>query len=140
MNKKITKILATSVIVSNLLPLTNAIAATTIEPDYDTINTIEETHHYNDKCDEKANIKIIKKNLNCLSACDKKDFEEITKEYKKNKKLTNEQKCKLIKLREQVIKSKLGDDYEEYTKLTKIENPTKNDKKKLDDYRKKVFN
>ena len=138
MNRKITKILAASVIITNFLPLTSALAAT-IDSDYDTINTIEDTHHYKDNCDDQMNIKIIKKNMSCLSDCEKKDFVGICKSYKENKKLTNEQKCTLIKFREEVIKSKLGDDYEEYTKLTKIENPNKNDKKKLDDYMKKVF-
>ena len=139
MKKKITNILAASLLIANFLPVTNAIATTNTEPDYDTIYTIEETHHYKDKCDEKMNMKIIKKNLKCLSDCEKKEFEEIYSAYKKDKKITNEQKCTLIKLREVVIKSKLGDDYEEFTKLTKTDNLTDKDKKKLDDYMKKVF-
>lgn len=139
MKKRFINILATSLLVVNLLPMSNAFATTNKEPDYDTINTIEETHHYKDKCDEKMNMKIINKNINCLSDCEKKSYEEICAVYKKDKKLSNEQKCTLIKLRDVVIKSKLGDDYEDFSKLTKIENPTENDNKKLDEYMKKVF-
>ena len=107
MNKRIKAIMATSLLFVNFMPLTNVLASETTEPDYGETYCIEESevHHPKKKCDDETNIKIIKKNIKCLSDCEKKEFEEICKCYSKEKKLTNEQKCKILKLREVVIKA-----------------------------------
>lgn len=136
MNKRIYKILSTSLLLVNLLPTSQALAS-----NYNTNRTnnnyiLVTEHKDKEKCNDEMDIKIVKKNIKFLSTEEQKEFEDICKCYKKNKSLTNEEKCKIRKYKQNILKAKLGDDYDEFIELMQKdkEKLTEKDKEKLREF------
>ena len=132
MNKKITKIFASSLMLINLMPTTQVLANNCNNND----SYINYTCEHKDNSDNEMDIKIVKQNINHLSEKEQAEFNNIYQYYEKNKTLNDTEKNKLIQYKQTILKSKLGDDYEEFISLIKKDRSklTTEDKEKLRDF------
>ena len=94
------------------------------------------TSEQKDNYDDEMDIKIVKQNINHLSEKEQAEFDTIYQCYEKNKTLNDSEKDKLRQYKQTILKSKLGDDYEEFISLIKKDRSklTTEDKDKLRDF------
>ena len=126
MNKKFILIITSSILFFSIMPKTISYSSVTYNENNCDCNDEKKEHNLNDE----RELLLIEKNINYLSDNEKNEFKIICENYNKNNSLSSENKIKLAKFKNSIIKNKLGDDYIDFVKIIKKDKNKLTDKEK----------